>query len=140
MTEGSDHGWGYVQNSDLIRKVFGYFPVFHDAHVLSICMEHGKRKKEAVDVIIELHHWGQDDPNWASRGIDCIIALSFFDIRSTNISMNDFVLDNWVCEIGISKNENGMLVFDLEPNSGVEIHLECESAEVTRIQPFHPPE
>lgn len=138
-SEAIDFGWGEVGNSILLKNVFGYWPAFHDAHVLSIKMEHGKRATGAVDLTIELRHWGQDDPNWIARGPDCTVTLTLFDIKIADISMDAFVQDNWVCDVCFTRTDDNLLLFELDPNSGVSIFLACVSAEITRIEPYRAP-
>ena len=136
MAEVDDYGWGDVGNSILLKKVFGYWPAFHDAHVLSIKMEHGKRGTPVVDVVIELRHWGQDDPNWTARGPDCVITLTLLEVKIADISMDAFVQDNSVCDVCFMRTDDNLLLFELDPNSGVGVFVACTSAEITRIEPY----
>ena len=139
MGEVHDYGWGEVGNSILLKKVFGYWPAFHDAHVLSIKMEHGKRGAGVVDVAIEFRHWGQDDPNWIVHGPDCVITLTLLEVKIADISMDAFVQDNWVCDVCFTRTDDNLLLFELDPNSGVSVFLACRSAEITRIEPYFAP-
>jgi hypothetical protein len=137
MDDVDDYGWSEVGNSILLKKVFGYWPAFHDAHVLSIRMEHGKRGPQLVDVTIELRHWGQDDPNWVARGIDCVATLTLFGVTIADISMDAFVHDNWVGDVCFTKTDDNLLLFELDPNSGASIFVACNFAEIIEVKPYH---
>ncbi|CAD6522670.1 Imm50 family immunity protein [Paraburkholderia metrosideri] len=134
-----DYGWNEVDNSTLLKKIFGYWPAFHDAHILSIRMDHGKRGPGLVDVVLELHHWGQDDPNWTARGPDCVVTLTLLGVKIADISMNLFVQDNWVSDVSFARTDDNLILFELDPNSGVGVFLACTSAEITRIEPYRAP-
>lgn len=136
MCEVDDYGWGEVGNAILLKKVFGYWPAFHDAHVLSIKMEYGKRGARELDVAIELRHWGQDNPNWVARGPDCVITLILLEVKIADVSVDAFVHDNSVGDLCFTRTDDNLLLFELDPNSGASVFLACTSAEITRIEPY----
>lgn len=139
MGEADDYGWGEVGNSILLKKVYGYWPAFHDAQVLSIKMEHGKRGSAVVDVAVELRHWGQNDPNWVAPGLDCVITLTLREVKIADISIDAFVQDNWVYDACFTRTDDELLLFELEPGSGASVFLACASAEITRIESYCAP-
>lgn len=136
--EMPDYGWSEVGNAILIKKVFGYWPAFHDAYLLSIHTKQRRCGVAIIDITIELRHWGQDDPNWTVRGSDCVITLTFFDVKIVDIPMATFFEDNSIDEIHYARTDDDLLLFELDPNTGSGIFLACVSAEISRIEPYQP--
>ena len=139
MRQLDDYGWGEVGGSMLLKKVFGYWPAFHDAHLLSIKIEHRRAGVGEVDVTIELRHWGQDDPNWVARGADCVITLTLVDVKIADIALDAFVQDTSVGDVCFTRTDDNLLLFELEPNSSGSVFLVCASAEITGIEPYRAP-
>lgn len=150
MNELSDSAWATVKDSGLLLKIFGEYPSFHDASVLSIAMERAKRMKrhdpakgaadarslELVDVMLEvLHREYQPDVKPTER-LNYAVTIALLDVRSANIDINAMLADSFVSEISWRHHAGGLLEFDLEPNIGLDVRLVCAEAEVRSIRPY----
>ncbi|SIT35474.1 hypothetical protein BN2475_50045 [Paraburkholderia ribeironis] len=113
MDEVSGIAWPVVKDSEVLLKLFGRYPSFHDANVLSITMERAKRMRryeplngpvdphrlEFVDVILEVLH--REDRPAAERieRPDYAITIALLDVRSADIDINAMLDDSFVSEI-----------------------------------------
>ena len=124
-----------VINSDIVLKVYGYWPAFHDAEVVEFCLKLTKEgDRHIVDAAISLHHWGQDNPKFVSPGPDCIIKFLCRDLSDANIQVNELTGGGWVEEIHISeKKDDSRLTFDVRPLSGFDVRFDCKTIEIVGI-------
>jgi hypothetical protein len=145
-TDG-DNGWDLAKNKELLVKVFGGYPSFHDAFVSSICMQRGKRcrepsgsastdrhGREIVDLELEILHnrFGPLD----AAGTDYLVVLILQDVKVANIDVNAMLQDSWVMNMTLSRQADGLLTFDLEPNIGLDLQVTCAEVTVLGIRPY----
>ena len=145
-TDG-DNGWDLAKNKELLVKVFGGYPSFHDAFVSSICMQRGKRcrepsgsastdrhGREIVDLELEILHnrFGPLD----AAGTDYLVMLCLKDVKVANIDVNAMLQDSWVMNMTLSRQADGLLTFDLEPNIGLDLQVTCAEVTVLGIRPY----
>lgn len=150
MEDVSDSVWRVVKDNEFLLKVFGRYPSFHDASVLSVSMERAKRMRrhdpadgpvdprrlEYVDVILEVLHREHRSAAERIERSDYAVMIALLDVRSANIDVNAMLDDSFVSEISLRHQPDGLLVFDLEPNIGLEVHLVCAAVEIRSIRPY----
>ena len=150
MDEVSGSPWVFVKDSEFLLKVFGRYPSFHDASVLSISMERAKRMKkhdpaegavdlrslELVDVILEVLHREHQPEVEPIERLNYAVTIALLDVRSANIDINAMLADSFVSEISWRHQTGGLLEFDLEPNIGLDVQLVCAAAEIRSIRPY----
>jgi hypothetical protein len=110
---------GVVEDAWLIRRIYGYWPAFHDAKMLSVSLRQSSvADKWRTDMEMSIHHWGQDNPNWRGERVDCKLTFLFEDVAGNDFSTDNVSLSNWICDLRFSRLENGRIQIDLEPSSG----------------------
>lgn len=136
MNDSNSFGWVEVGNSVLLKKIYGYWPAFHDARILSIKIEREEGNSCASNVLIELRHWGQDDPNWIAPGPDCVITLIFRDVKIADVSMDAIVDSNEVYDLCFARTDDNLLLFELDPACGASIFIACAAAGIVEVKPY----
>ena len=127
-----------VRNSDIVLKVYGYWPSFHDAEIVKFCLRWSKEGSSHIaDAVISIHHWGQDNPSFECSGPDCIIEFLCRHLSNANIQADELAAGGWVEEIQISKRtDDGRLTFDVRPLSRFDVRFDCNTIEVVGIYPY----
>jgi hypothetical protein len=137
MNEDQASSVSLVKNSDAVLSVYGYWPDFHDAEVVKFCLQLSKKgDQHTADVIIAVHHWGQDNPKYVRSGPDCIIEFSCRNISNANIQVDELNNGGWIDEICIVEKNDDLLMFDIRPLSGFDICFDCEAIEIVGIYPY----
>ena len=150
MDEVSSSAWAVVKDSTFLLKLFGGYPSFHDASVLSITMERAKRMRrhapaegavdprslELVDVILEVLHREHQPEVEPTERVNYAVTIALLDVRCANIDLNPMLDDSFVSEISFRHQTDGLLAFDLEPNIGLDVRLVCAAAEIRSIRPY----
>jgi hypothetical protein len=128
---------GVVTDGWLIRRIYGYWPVFHDAQMLSVSLrQFSSANKGRVNMEMSIHHWGQDNPDWQGERLDCKLTFLFEDVSGDEFSTDDVSLINWISDLRFSRVENGRIQVDLEPSYGFSILLNCASARLLSVEPY----
>ncbi|CAG4920141.1 Imm50 family immunity protein [Paraburkholderia gardini] len=123
-----------VQNSMLVRTMYGYWPSFHDAQLVGLAIELTEFDgRNVADMNIRIRHKGQDSLQWVHPGPDCIVEFRCFDISDANFVLNNFSAGGWVDELTIKSNSDGRIEFDLVPLAGIDIKFKCSSIRVIAI-------
>jgi hypothetical protein len=141
--------WSLATGSELLLKLFGEYPSFHDAMVRSVCIERAKRLKlpalgtlfdprelEFVDVIVELKHRQFRSREESVGQLDYGVTVALLDVVACDIDVNAMLTDSFVSEITLSKGDNQLFMFDLEPNAGLSMQVECAGVEVRAAWPY----
>jgi hypothetical protein len=58
------------------------------------------------------------------------------DVKTANIDVNAMLQDSWVMNMTLSRQTDGLLVFDLEPNIGLDVQVTCAEVAVLGIRPY----
>jgi hypothetical protein len=126
-----------VANASRIRDVFGYWPAFHDAEVISI--EWRKRSpspRVAFDLILSLRHGGQDNPNWQGNAVaHHVVKFMFENIEGKEFATHNVSEPTYVSDLLFSRCDDGRIQVDLDPHSGFSILIFCETARVISVEP-----
>jgi Immunity protein 50 len=128
-----------VTNAWLIRRIFGYWPVFHDAELLSVTLRRRTSGgKWQTDIELTLHHWGQDNPTWHGKDVHCKLTFLLEDVDGTEFTTENVSHPSWVNDLRFSRRDDGRIQVDLEPSTGFSLLLNCAVARVTRVEPYSP--
>ena len=123
-----------VENSELVRKIYGYWPSFHDAEIVEFGVKLFKFEgRNIANATIKVCHSGQDDPKWVQPGSECVIEFVCVDISNVEVGLNDLPAGGWIDEINISMKDDGQFEFDVRPSAGLDIKLSCASVSVAAI-------
>ena len=139
-------GWELATNSDLLLKIFGEYPSFHDSAIRSISMERnrqssvtvegkslsGGRRRGLVDLVLEIEH----NRYGAPRASDYLVVVDFLDLRSSQIDLNAMLEEASVMDITLTRESDGLIKLDLMPNVGLDIRLTCREVVVRSVQPY----
>jgi hypothetical protein len=141
--------WSLATGSELLLKLFGEYPSFHDAMVSSVCIERAKRlrspapgtlfdpwKLEIVDVVVELKHRQFRSREERVGQIDYGVTIALLDVAACDIDVNSMLYDSFVSEITLRKGDNELFIFDLEPNAGLSMQVECLGVAVRAAWPY----
>jgi hypothetical protein len=144
--------WSLAHGSELLLKMFGEYPSFHDAMVSSVCIERAKRLKsptpetlfdprklEVVDVVVELKHRQFRSREERVGQVDYGVTVALLDVVACDIDVNAMLADSFVSEITLSKGDNQLFIFDLEPNAGLSMQVECAGVDVRAAWPYPAP-
>jgi hypothetical protein len=145
-THSETWGWQLATNSDLLLKIFGEYPSFHDSAIRSICMHRnrhssvtvegkplsGGRRRGLVDLVLEIEH----DRYGAPRASDYLVVVDFLDLGSSQIDLNAMLEEASVMDITLTKESDGLIKLDLMPNVGLDIRLTCREVVVRSVQPY----
>ncbi|MGO4157479.1 hypothetical protein [Cupriavidus sp. YAF13] len=126
-----------IKGSKLVEDAFGYWPSFHDAEIIGLSINFSKScNTYGSDVILLIHHWGQDNPTFTGNEPDCIIEIRCRGPLYANIEIQDSGAGGWISEIRVTEDSNGRLLFDITPLSGLDVRINCASVEVIGITPI----
>jgi hypothetical protein len=143
-------GWEYARNGDLLRKVLGEYPSFHDSSVRSFCMQRARRAavdgagnalppgcdRDLVDLKLEIVH-NRFGPRPPEGGSDYIVTVELRNISKAEIDIVAMVEEAWIMDIKLTKTDDNFVKFDLNPNIGLDVVVTCSEVCVTSIRPFN---
>ncbi|MPV68712.1 Imm50 family immunity protein [Burkholderia sp. BE17] len=125
-----------IENSDLVIKVYGYWPSFHDSEVVDFGIHTTKiEEKYVTDIKITILHRGQDNPQWKRAGPTCCIEISCRNVSNVDLKLNDIAGGNWIQELNITGAGDVGVDLELVPLAGLDLRLKCEVIEVAGIYP-----
>ncbi|MFM0158669.1 Imm50 family immunity protein [Paraburkholderia sediminicola] len=126
-----------LTSGSLIRRIFGYWPSFHDAEMLSIAQHrHSFGSKARSDLTFSIHHWGQDNPDWKEEGIHCKLTFLLEDVRGSDFSTHDISDPCHIGDLRFSWCDDGRVQVDLHPSTGFSLLLYCKVARLISIEPY----
>jgi hypothetical protein len=132
--ENNASGEQCVQDSRLVRAIYGYWPSFHDAQLMGLELELPEFDgKNVANMSIRIRHKGQDNPKWIHPGPDCIIEFRFLDISDVNMMLGHLSAGGWIDELIFKSKSDGRFEFELIPSAGVDIKFNCSSARIVSI-------
>lgn len=123
-----------VQDSQIVRAMYGYWPSFHDAKLVG--MEVELLESDGINVAnvnIRIRHKGQDNPKWVQPGPDCIVEFRFLDVSDENIVISHLSGGGWVDELIFKSKPDGRFEFDLTPSAGIDMKFDCSLIRVVAI-------
>jgi hypothetical protein len=128
---------GAVTDGWLIRRIYGYWPLFHDAELLSVTLrQYAFNGKRRTDMELVVHHSGQDNPEWEGRKVHCKLRFLFEDVQGNEFATHDISDPSWINDLRFSKRADGRVEIDLEPSTGFSILLNCAAVRLASVEPY----
>jgi len=128
---------GVVTNGWLIRRIYGYWPAFHDAKIQEVSVFHRTlADKPRVDMELSVLHSGQDNSEWEGEGAHCKLTFLFEDVAGDEFSTENGNVPNWIDEIRLSRRDDGRVEVDVDPSSGPSICLHCATVRLLSVKPY----
>ena len=124
-----------IPGSEKVKSIFGLWPVFHDAEIVSFLLERNKEPKATL----KLNYWQteteySDDIHYEYvKKNNFIITFLFSGLSDSNIS--GFNHQNVIDELRFTKKGHNILV-EFDSIFGAGGCLVCKNAEITKIQPY----
>ncbi|EMN1926435.1 hypothetical protein RVV18_000798 [Burkholderia ambifaria] len=130
---------GAVIDSWLIRRIYGYWPRFHDAELLSVSLRRRVSDgKGQADMELVLYHWGQDNPEWQGENRHCKLTFLLEDVDGDEFATGNVSDPSWIYDLRFSRCDDGRIQVDLEPSTGFSLLLYCAVARVICVEPYLP--
>nr|WP_201695999.1 Imm50 family immunity protein [Paraburkholderia hiiakae] len=138
-----------AENSDLLIKIFGCYPSFHDSAVLTFRLQRKRRSYEnmegerlpvgqaryLVDLQLEILHNRYAAPR-SDGGSDYMVVVDLLDIMTSEMDVNAMLAEASISDITLSKRRRDLINFDLMPNIGLDIKLSCKEILIVGIKPY----
>ena len=131
----------HVENAVALTDIFGYWPSFHDAEVLTLHLERADKDGPSLEARIHVFHRSDriDERGFYIREHHTIATLHF-----ANIDLNDlggFNGSNVLSEIEIEEvdpaaNEGRRLGVSFASSFGESLDLRCDRISVKAVEPF----
>ncbi|KXU87327.1 hypothetical protein CR51_35435 [Caballeronia megalochromosomata] len=91
--------------------------------------------RDFVDLILEIFH-NRFGPRPAEGDSDYLVTVKFLNVKTAEIDANAMMEEAWIRDINLTREPNGSIKFDLNPNLGLDIVLTCEQVIVEAIEPY----
>jgi len=130
---------GQIENAGALTGIFGEWPWFHDAEIISIRLERGP-ERPSLEAVIHVFRMTDDVDD---RGFFVLTNHTLVTIRFDGIVLYDFkwfnhqnVIDG--LEIGPATNGEGRFAVEMPSNAGCEARFDCDAIVVIAAVPFAP--
>jgi hypothetical protein len=125
-----------------LTNIFGYWPSFHDAEVISIILEKiGKDEREGPVLYAKIHVF-QMDPEKTNGGkkfvFHCHSIVTFRFTMVKNLLLNEFNHQNVIFGLKISEKydeerKKNLFEVEFEHSFGISCSFICDNIEITDI-------
>jgi hypothetical protein len=126
-----------VENSSALTAIFGGWPSFHDAEILSIHLDHGVKSPSCgVDVhVFRMTEEVDSRGHYVFRD-HSIATLDFKDVDS--FELDEFNHQNVLSELSITLNDAGDHKYsvDFEGIVGCSLTFKCNAISVVSVRPY----
>jgi immunity protein 50 of polymorphic toxin system len=134
-----------VENAKALTDIFGRWPSFHDAEVLSIHLDRSGEGSPSLEARVHVFRMNNDVDD---RGYFVLTKHTLVTLRFSNIILRDlrwFNDQNSLSGLGIeqvdpAENEGRTLGVSFDSNYGVELDVLCDRITVQSVEPFTPAE
>ncbi len=130
-----------IQNEHLLTDIFGSFPSFHDAEVLSLVLDKGEGRGNWLETLIHVFRITKevDDENRLVTKDHVVVKFRFSSIL--NLRIDEFFQQNvlWNLEIKqTSDREKAHVKFKVVFNASVGMSAEfhCEAISIESVEPY----
>jgi hypothetical protein len=132
-----------VTNADALTQIFGYWPSFHDAEVLTMCLDRAGDDGPSLEARIHVFEMTDqvDERGYYVLRKHTLVTLRFADILLRNLQWfnNQNSLSGLrVYEAGEEAIDGRAIGVSFGANYGVEADLLCRSAAVVKVEPYNP--
>ena len=148
--ENKTWGWELAKNSDMLVKILGKYPSFHDSAVMTFSLQRKRRSFQSVeskplpagrvrylvDLQLEVLHDRYAAPR-PDGGSDYLVVLDILDIQSSEIDVNAMLEEASIMKISLCNAPDDLVQFELEPNIGLDIRLTCKEVVVSAVRPYN---
>lgn len=110
-----------IENHQLVKNHFGYWPEFHDAEIIRICCD---RNLDTMIPTVGIKLYVKEKQK------HCIIDFEMIGIKE--IEIEGFNYQNIVFGIDFGE-ENGFLTVDINPTFGVSGYISAKRVKVTNL-------
>ena len=131
-----------IQNSHLLTDIFGRWPSFHDAEVLSITLDRGEKNNfepslTAAIYVFEMTSQVDNEGRYVLRN-HTLVRFRFYKI--VNLSLTDFNQQNVLQHLDIehlSDRERDKVKFKITFSGifGVKAEFHCDSVSIESVEP-----
>jgi hypothetical protein len=129
-----------VLNSKQVESIYGYWPSFHDAEILSVLLTRNtESSRKYANAVIDLNYWETKAINEGTSALDyvldknMVISLEFGELSSSSIE--GFNHQNVIDELIIKESANG-IVAEFITIHGAAIAISCKSVAVLGVKPY----
>ena len=134
-----------VENSEALIGIFGRWPSFHDAEVLSVHLDRAGDDAPSLEARVHVFRMTNDVDD---RGFFVLTKHTLVTLRFSNIILRYlrwFNDQNSLSSLGIeqvdpAENEGRTLGASFDSNYGVELDVLCDRITVRSVEPFTPAE
>ena len=129
-----------IKNKSLVEDIYGIWPSFHDAEVLSICFQRGRAVEAKIaSVVIELNYWETKTLNAGTSALDFVkdknFVITLMIDGLIDSSVLGFNFQNVIDELLITE-DRGIISINAISIHGVEMDCKCRSISVLGVRPF----
>ena len=132
-----------VANADALTEIFGYWPSFHDAEVLTMCLDRAGEDGPSLETQIHVFEMTDqvDERGFYVLRKHTLVTLHFANILLRNLGW--FNNQNSLSGLGIYEaREEGVdgraIGVSFGSNYGVEAELLCRGAAIVKVEPYEP--
>jgi len=92
-------------------------------------------ERDLVDLILEIAH-NRFGPRPSESGSDYLITVELRNIVDADIDIIAMVEEAWVRDVNLTKLNNDLVKFDLNPNIGLDVVVTCHEVLVRSVRPY----
>lgn len=132
-----------IQNNRLLTDIFGWWPSFHDAEVLSIALDRGEKNNfepslTAAIYVFEITSKVDNEGHYVLRN-HTLVRFRFYKI--VNLSLSDFNQQNVLQHLDIehlSDRKQDKVKFKITFSGifGVKAKFHCNSVSIESVEPY----
>jgi hypothetical protein len=120
----------FITNAERITSVYGEWPRFHDAEIVSVELSREEPSLIAHIKTFRVHRDQLDEGRFYRRTDFCIVALRFTKIADLHI--DGFNHQNVLADI-VFENSNGGVLVNMEGIFGATITFRCSKVSVDEV-------
>ena len=125
-----------VLGNEKVKSIFGRWPIFHDAEIMSFTFERDNKNKTGR-VILKLNYW-ENDTEYSDdihyeyvKKNNSIITLIFSGLFDSEV--DGFNYQNVINELRFKEIKDGVLV-EIDSIFGIGGKLKCKNVEVYNVE------
>lgn len=129
-----------IKNASIVEDIYGYWPTFHDAEIISINFQRNSPiDSKSASVEILLNYWETKAINEGTPNLDYLLDKNnLISLRLNGLldsSVTGFNFQNVIDELQIVEGEEGIKVNAISIH-GADMNFTCSAISVTSVQPY----